>query len=300
MAEAGFVPVKDRQNRIARRAARVVADLGLVRNVARSLKGPIFVAMMGLTEERTLPFAYSNELIPYAFDCWPPIYDRWVSFFTRHRVRLAFFSARQSADHFAKAMPAMRAHWLPEAVDPAEYGPGSALADRRIDVLEMGRRHEGFHRSVTDALAALGRIHRFEDPPGRLVFPSRASLRDGLSTSRIAVCFPRSMTHPGATAGLETVTHRYFEAIASRCVVLGHAPDELVELFGFNPVVEVMWGQEAAQLAAILEDPRSLQDRVDANYNRLLEVATWRHRVPVILEAIVGAGLTSSTRGAGG
>jgi hypothetical protein len=190
-------------------------------------------------------------------------------------------------------MPTMRAVWLPEAVDPAEYNVGPQLADRSVDVLELGRKYDAFHRNVVSGLAQSGRVHRYERADGARVFPTRDALRDGLASSRISVCFPRSMTHPDETGGVETVTHRYFESMASRCIILGHAPQELIDVFGYNPVVEVESGAEFSQIGEILGDLRPLQDQVDANFRRLLEVGTWRSRVPVVLQQIEDAGLVA-------
>jgi hypothetical protein len=262
-----------------------------MRNFSRSPRGPIFVAMMGYSEGRTLPFSYRTEIVPYAFDCWPNVYRRWTGFFKRHRVRLAFFSARQSSEYFSRAVPGMRSVWLPEAVDPADYSPSQRLATRAIDILEMGRRYERFHARVAPALAESGRVHRFERVPGQKVFSTRRALTEGLASSKISVCFPRSITHPNGAGGVETVTNRYFESIASGCILLGHCPDELVDLFGYNPVVEVETGDEVGQIERMLADLQPYQEQVDANYRRLLEVGTWRHRVPVVMQEVVELGL---------
>jgi hypothetical protein len=298
MAEAGLEAITDRQNQMARRMARIVSNLGLMRNLRRSQAGPVFVAMMGYAENRTLPFSYWNELVPYAFDCWPSTYRRWASFFRRQRVRLAFFSARQSAEHFDREIPAMRSLWLPEAVDAEEYRPDLRLVERQIDIIELGRKHDVFHSAVVGAFAGSARVHRFASESATKIFPTRDELRDGLATSRVSVCFPRSMTHPSTTGGVETVTHRYFESMASGCLVIGHGPQELIDLFGYNPVVEVAWDDVAGQLDGILSNLEEFQERVDANRRRLLEVGTWRSRVPEILEQVATAGLGGSVPGA--
>lgn len=286
MSEMGLTAIENPQGQVMGRLARLASRLRLIRNIRRSSDGPIFVAMMGYSEGRTLPFSYWAELVPYVFDCWPNEYGRWTAFFKRHRVRLAFFSARQSAEYFRREIPAMRSVWLPEAVDPGEYLPSRRLADRDVDVVELGRKHDLFHSVVVAGLAESGTVHRFERFPKEKIYPTRRALVDGLASSRISVCFPRSMTHPRYTGGVETVTHRYFESIASGCIILGHCPDELLNLFGYNPVVEVEWGDEVAQVERILASVHSYQDQVDANYRRLLEVGTWRHRARAVIQEI--------------
>lgn len=291
MADAGLTSITDPQGTHSRRVARAVSRLHLNRNLRRSPDGPIFVAMMGYSEGRTLPFAYWNELVPYAFDCWPKMYRRWTAFFQRHRIRLAFFSARGSAEYFSRELPAMRSVWLPEAVDPTEYRSSLPLVDRAIDVLELGRRYDRFHDAIVRPLAQAGREHRFERKPGERIFATRQALSEGLASSRISVCFPRSVTHPEHTGGLETVTHRYFESMASGCILLGRCPTELQDLFGYNPVIEVQEGHESRQVEQILGDVAAFQPQVDANLQRLLEVGTWHDRVRLILKHVEDAGL---------
>lgn len=263
---------------------KVLSKFRMIRNVHRSK--PLIVSFMGFSEYKTFPVSCWTELVPYCFDCWPGSYDRWSSFFKRHRVRVAFFSARQSAEHFLTSIPAMQSFWLPEATDPNEYDPETPLSARDIDVLELGRREEAYHRAIVDSLAKQGRSHRFEAIKGQIIFPSKDELIDGLSRAKISICFPCSQTHPERSGDVETVTHRYFESIASKCVIVGHSPAELVDLFGYNPVIEVETGNEATQIEFILEHLNSFQGLVDRNYARLLECGTWKHRVTAMLRTL--------------
>jgi hypothetical protein len=284
LAAAGIEPMHNPQGKFETIAAKIVSRLGLTGNLRRSSRGPVFVTCMSPSESKLLPFAYWTEIIPYCFDCWEPGYEAWKSFFSRHRVRLAFFPARQSAQYFAKALPAMKSVWLPEATDPSEYQHEIKLVDRDIDVLELGRKHDGFHSSIAPVLAAKKRVHLFEKAKGEIVFADKASFTNGIGRSKISVCFPCSQTHVQRSGSIETVTHRYFESIASKCIILGHGPAELSDLFGYNPVVEIETGREGAQIESVLSNLDSFQDLVERNYERLLEVGTWRSRVCVVIE----------------
>jgi len=82
------------------------------------------------------------------------------------------------------------------------------------------------------------------------------------------------------------VTHRYFESIASKCLILGHAPKELIDLFGYNPVIEVAWGSEFEQIRSLLNNIATYQEFVERNYERLLEVGTWESRIAMILSEV--------------
>ncbi|WP_127360604.1 hypothetical protein [Actinacidiphila soli] len=91
------------------------------------------------------------------------------------------------------------------------------------------------------------------------------------------------------------MTHRYLESIGSGCIVLGHAPVELVELMGFNPVVEVDWSAPADQALEILADSQKWQPHVDRALQRLSEVGDWGVRVGTIRATLEETGLLSSS-----
>jgi hypothetical protein len=288
LAAASIPQVRHSHGRTGVFLRKAFSKLRVPRNLAR--RGtPVFVAFMGFSESKVLPFSLWTEIIPYCFDCWPRDYQRWSSFFRRHRVRLAFFSARQSAEHFRREMPDMRSEWLPEATDPKQYECSLTLADRNIDVLELGRRSDVFHESVTNELSRACYRHLYERTKGEIVFRTREAFKDGLAHTRVSVCFPSSTTHPGRSGDVETVTHRYFESMAAKCLVLGQCPAELRDLFGYNPVIETEREHEAQQLVAILRNIEKYQPDVERNYRRLLEVATWGNRVAQVLASVRSA-----------
>lgn len=284
MAAKGLDAVRNPQTRSWIPIARGLAKLRLPLNLWRTRRGPVFVACMGLMEFTTLPLACWTELIPYCFDCWVPRWGRWESFFRRLRVRLAFFTARQAAEHFAATLPQMTAIWVPEAVDPEQYDGSKPLMRRPIDVLELGRKYDQFHNSVREELRRANRVHKFELVKGEIIFATATEFQRGLGDSKISVCFPSSITHPDRSGDVETVTLRYFESFASKCVVAGRCPRELEDLFGYNPVVEIKPGREFEQISSMLENIQFYQSLVDRNYERLLETSTWGPRIDTILD----------------
>jgi hypothetical protein len=267
-------------------AANVIYKFRWMWNLRRSLAGPVFVSYMAYLEKKTFPFSYWTEIIPHIFDCWPKFYDWWADYFRRERIRIAFITSRQSAEYFAREFPGMRSVWLPEAVAPEEYYPSKPWTERDIDVLEMGRRYESYHNRIVDKFARGNRVHLFERGAEKSIFPGRGELVDGLARTKILVCFPRSLTDPEVAQGIETVTYRYFQAMASRCLIVGHAPQELIDLFGYNPVIEAQQGEEFNQLEWVLHNLDSIGNLVERNYSRLLEVGTWENRVEQVLVAM--------------
>ena len=107
-----------------------------------------------------------------------------------------------------------------------------------------------------------------------------------LSNTQIAVSFPRCDTHKEMAGEIETLTERYWESMLSRCLMLGRAPKELVDIMGYNPVVEVDWTNPEKQLAEIYVHLSDYQELVDRNYHIAKERGVWCARIPMILEEI--------------
>jgi hypothetical protein len=285
--EAAGVPVKyNATSKPVQLVARVLARASLMRRIADLSSTAYLTPIMYLSEGRLFPQCYFAETLVYCFDCWPSRWDRWEKFFRRHRMRIAMFSARQSAEYFCRRVPKMESIWMPEAVDPTDYRGEKALGERSIDVLELGRRFDEYHEKIRDPLAAAGRSHQYEKQRGAIIFPTRDNLLVGFGDSKISVCFPSSMTHPQRSGNVETVTHRYFESMASRCILLGHCPAELSDLFGYNPVVEADLNDPTGQIESILARPDAHKELVERNDRKMLDVATWDLRVKQILNLL--------------
>ena len=266
-------------------------------HVARLGNDARIVALAWTRDGGGFPDCLWSEVIPYVSDCWPQDYDRWIAKLRRMRSRVVFVSARSAADHLRKHLPEVSIHWLPEAVDADEWDPSKPLSERQLDVLELGRTYPRYHARILGQLG--GDIsHRFAaEGSNTPVFPGFAALRAGLANTKIQVCFPKSITHPlrapdnGAGAdGLETVTQRYFEAIAAGSLIVGHGPAELTDLFGYNPVIDADLEHPVEQLRELLEHIEDHQEFVDRNLTRLGEVGTWDTRVTEMLGILATLG----------
>jgi len=233
------------------------------------------------------PYCLTNPCVTYSFDCWPAHSERWECFFRRNQVRAAFISARQSAEAMSRRCPATDFRWLPEAVEPNCYQSDTPLVDRSIDVLELGRRFELYHQAIEAPLRHNAAVHVYPERNRGLVFESHAALKAAFGNAKVSICFPQSMTHPARAGGVETVTLRYFESMASGCLIVGHCPQELVDLFGYNPVIEARLDVCGAQLLnEILPNISRYQGLVARNYSRLLEVGTVESSASAIVSAL--------------
>ena len=275
-----------------RHLGRVLAKLGLMRQVAAVSRNAYLAPVMQVSETRLFPVCYLAETMVYAMDVWPPRYPQWEAFFRRHRMRVAFITARTSAERMTRRVPGLDAIWLPEAIDPRLYVSDTPLAARSIDVLELGRRHTPYHERIVAHCQARGYLHRYERVRGEIIFPTYDEFVAALGDSKISVCFPSSMTHPERAGDVETLTLRYLESIAAGCIIVGHAPQELVDLFGYNPVIEADLNDPAPQLDAVLADMNAHAALVARNHARLMEVGTWEARVRTLLELLAARGYT--------
>jgi hypothetical protein len=235
------------------------------------------------------PAGFLHRIVPWIYDCWPQNWDRWEALLRRHGVRLAFFSSSQAAQEFGRRLPDVSCRWMPEAVDPGDYDPSLPLRARAIDVVELGRRSEPIHRRLEPLLRDRALSHEFQVPGAPRLYPTQRDLRAALARTRVLVCLPKTMTHPEAAGGLETATHRYFEGMASGCVLVGRCPAELRELWGFDPVVPINPLEPERAVLAVLDRLDGHQALVDRNLRRLREVGTWRHRAAAMIGAIEAA-----------
>lgn len=275
-------------------AASALVKLGGVRTLqavpvwhGRRPDRAVLAVLMGPQFAKCLPhFAQPATKAVYLFDAWPAEWDRIAAFADHFGVDHVFVSASQAAAQLQQRTRAA-VHWLPEGIDPSAYRH-RPTSERDIAVLQMGRRYDAYHEQIIGALARSGLSYRYEAVKGEIIFPTKADLIDGLSRSRISICVPSSITHPERSGEVETMTLRYLQSMASRCLVVGHAPAEMVRLFGYNPVVEIDAADPAGQLLNLAAAPERHADLIERNHRAVLEAHTWHHRWSRMAEVILG------------
>jgi hypothetical protein len=229
-------------------------------------------------------FGRRGAVIPVCWDVWEPDLPGWRDKLRRYDLAAVVCSSRAATEALQAALPDTQVHCVLEAVNAHEFNGGRALADRRLHVLEAGRRYDAWHGAVRDPLAAGGFRHVYEGTKGRLAIPSHDRFLEALSDAAIGVCFPSSMTHPARSGGFEAVTRRYFEYMASGALLFGHAPQDLVDWCGYNPVIEVDLADAAEQVLGVLSDLPSYQPLVDRNRQLVNARGTWNDRAALITD----------------
>lgn len=254
------------------------AMLGAGRRGAAVEDPDYFAVMMELHPAPLAPwFARKARKSVYMFDAWPATHLAITRFVADWGVQYAFVSSRQAAERLAPVSESCTFIWIPEGIDPARYRHGPP-GDRDIDVLQLGRKYDAHHKLIAPALERAGKRYLFEKQKGTLVFPDREQLSDGMARSRISICVPSSITHPERAGDIETMTVRYLQSMVSKCLVLGHAPAEMIDLFGYNPVVEIEMENAADQVLGLLEDYESYLSLIERNYSIVTSEHTWDRR----------------------
>lgn len=244
-----------------------------------------FAVLMGPQFAKCMPhFLLPAQKAIYLFDVWPDVQDQVAQFINAFSVDYAFVSASQAAAAIQQRVDA-EVLWVPEGIDPAPYRH-RPTAERTVDVLQLGRRYDAYHDRIVGALEREGRTYLYEAHKGEIIFPTRESFLEGLANAKISVCVPSSITHPSRSGTVETMTLRYLQSMASKCLVVGHAPEEMVRLFGYNPVVEIDADDPAGQLVDVLGRMDEYADLIERNYRNVLNEHTWHHRWQRISEVL--------------
>lgn len=236
----------------------------------------------------SLPYNMRGEIIPMLWDCWPDTWDKLERDLKLLGCHTVFVTSSDVAREMNKRFPQYNFIHVPEGVNINEYKKGGPLTGRHIDVYELGRRHEQYHRKLVEGgLQDMCNFVYAEKPRKgtAIVFDTWDAFIDKLCDTKIIISFPASMTD-AAKASIETLTIRYWESMLSRCVIVGHAPKELVDILGFNPVIEADMGDPAAQLKHILDNIAGYQEVVDRNYNAAKRIASWDLRMATILKVL--------------
>ncbi|MCA1661547.1 MAG: hypothetical protein LC648_05090 [Novosphingobium sp.] len=265
--------------------SRVIIRFDLTRFYGRLSRTVHFVVVMNLPARRFYPQGWWAESVAYCLDCWSPRYDEWERFLRRNRVRIAFFNARDPAREMARRLPGQAIAYLPEAVDPGDYRPDRPLRERGIDLLEYGRLWGSYHARIAPHCRAKGHAHRYRTGD-ELMFPTLAELRAALADARLVVSVPQTISHPDHAGTTETMPMRFLEVIASGALPFGRCPKDMLELFGYNPVIEIDDAEPERQLDRVLGEIESYEELRLRNLETLRRVASWDGRARELLIAI--------------
>ena len=219
------------------------------------------------------------EIIPVLWDCWPYLYEKTMQWFLKHRVRSAIFTSSQTAKEFKKRFPDMNILAITEGIETDMYCGNKRLSDRSIDFLCFGRVCDGLD---IDSFPREVSVLKSRNEQG--VLSTRSELIRALSDSKITFCVPRCDNQPEIAGGVETLTQRYWECMLSGIVIVGRAPQELIDLIGYNPIVPANHANIACVVNDVLSHIDDYQFLVEKNREYATNYASWDIRIRKIRE----------------
>ncbi len=261
-------------------------------------KAVIITANGGTITDNYFPYYVNYELIPMLCDLWPSTWLQMQRDFQLFNVKTVLVTARSVANMINAEMSGINALWIPEGIDTSHYHKGELLINRPYNVLEMGRQMKSYHRVLSEMYQD-GELRGWTtsriNPDGTLnaaslSFPDNEMLYRELPKYKVMVCFPQCDTNPFRGGNVETLTQRYWEAMLSGCLMIGRAPQELIDFIGYNPVINVNWQNPKEQLKNILDNIFEYQEMVDKNYDCALQYSPWEKRIEVIRDYLAKNG----------
>jgi hypothetical protein len=261
-----------------------VAKLRMGRNLVKRKEKALLVTGGAYLDFSSFPYNFSYDIVPVFWDTWSRYQALMISSLRRNKVKIAFFTQNEVAELVRREIPEIRTFWVPEGIQINNYHKGKTLTERTLSVLQYGRKYEKYHEKIK-SLNKFSISYKYQNNRER-VFTNFNEFTLGLSDTAISICFPRSLTDPIYSGGIETLTQRYWESMLSGCLIVGKAPNELIKLMGYNPVIEVDWVNPVSQLLGILDNLENYQELVERNYKIALEICPWEKRMADIIKTL--------------
>ena len=224
---------------------------------------------------KTFPyFTFGSKLrVLWIWDAWEPRLEEIAALAREAKIDILLVSSLQASELIAPLLRQVcEVHWVPETIDLTEYR-AKPWNEKRIDVLAFGRSLPRYNEAI-ESLGAKG-LNCVIDQR----FATREEFISALADAKISICFPKAITDPTATGRISTVTHRYLQSMAAKCLIVGETPIEARQMFGYDPVVGVDWRDPAGQLLQIMEHPESFTDLIERNFAALSSHHQIRHFV---------------------
>lgn len=236
----------------------------------------------------TFPDYLTHEIIPVIWDCWPSYWHSMELWFQKHKVKTAFFTSSETAQHFREVFPNVNIFHLPEAIETGLYKEGKSLDERDIDFLKFGR-----VCSTVETNLLNNKLKIIDSRNENGVLHTRLDLINALADSKVTIAMPRCDNQPEIALGIETLTQRFWECMLSRIVMLGRAPKELIDIIGYNPCVNIWDSTQlgngkfsadgmAKQIEEIITHIENYQPLVDRNRKAALQHGDWCMRAEAI------------------
>ena len=228
------------------------------------------------------PSSYRYEVIPVLWDCWPDLYEKTAKWFTDNNVKSAVFTSSQTANVFRAKFPNMNILTISEGIETCLYNGDKPLKERNIDFLSFGR----VCKMVDENRFPSG-IRVLSSKNEKDALATRDDLISALSNSRITLCVPRCDNQPEIAKGVETLTQRYWECMLSGILIIGRAPQELIDIIGYDPVIKIDKGNLYNQVKKIIDNIENYQELANKNKRVAMQYADWDLRIKDIQKWLI-------------
>lgn len=233
------------------------------------------------------PSAYRHEIIPIIWDCWPRFRSNIWKLIKLCNTKIIIFTQKQNADYFQQLFPNKKILFLPEAIITENYIIGEQIKQRPIDILEFGRTNP----AINQELNTIPTEYKYLHPQGnKKLFSTHKELAKAISQAKIVICYPRSITHPEEAGEIETLTQRYWECMYSGTLMIGKAPKELIDIIGYNPVIESPINKLKDTITRILPIINDFQSLADKNKRMACIYGDWKSRFIYLEETLKNEG----------
>jgi len=228
-------------------------------------------------------YSFNCDLrVLWTYDVWEPKYKEVEQLVRKCKIQMLLLSSYQATEYFRKlCIPDCEVHWLPETVNPNQY-KSKPWKERSINVLSFGRSFMKYHENIVEGCNSNKFNYQYQERnqtkdvavqglKQKLQFPTWDSFVDGLADAQICICFPRCETHPQLAGNVSTLTTRYLQAMASKCLIIGSVPLDVKYLFDYSPIVEVDWNDPVGQIKHILQNPEEYEKLIQKNYEAVCD-----------------------------
>lgn len=214
---------------------------------------------------KTFPyFTLGSKLrVLWTWDAWEPKLEGIAALAREAKIDVLLVSSWQSSELLRAMLRGVcDVHWVPETIDVSEYR-AKPWNEKKIDVLAFGRSLPRYKEAIK-SLSAKG-LNCVLDQR----FATREEFISALADAKISICFPRTVTDPDVAGHISTVTHRYLQSMAAKCLIVGETPVEAQQMFGYDPIVAVDWRDPVGQLLHITTHPESFAHLIERNFAAL-------------------------------
>ena len=234
--------------------------------------------------------ASGNEISIFCYDCWEPEFQDWEKVIDDIGIDYLFFGYKKSAEYFKET--GHNSYWVPLSADFTVFKDFYEKKTRMF--MQMGRRNDVLHEKI---LAYL-KLHGLEDSRENYVYrhdrneqiyPDIHELAKEINRTKYFVCVPKSYENFKRTGAISETICRYYEAMASKTMIIGMKPDTFDELFPYKAMINFNNNEDFNEAIDYYE---THQDEYEAmlkkNHDYVLEHHSWGNRIHQILDIING------------